>query len=70
MAISQATLGYPAAAVESAFQAALGLAPGNGWIARSYQAFRESLRPSEIGWKREVEKIVRALGERRIHLAV
>lgn len=64
MAISQATLGYPAPAVESAFQAALRLAPGDDRIARNSQAFRESRRPDEIGWDRGDEQLVRAIGER------
>jgi tetratricopeptide (TPR) repeat protein len=69
MAISQATLGYSAQAVDSAFQGALRLAPDNDRIARNYQAFRESLGPSEIGWEKEDEQVVRAFGERRMRLA-
>jgi tetratricopeptide (TPR) repeat protein len=69
MAISQASLGYPAPAVESVFQAAQGLAPDNGRIARNYRAFRESLGPLDIGWEKGSEQEVRIFGERRMRLA-
>lgn len=55
MAISQASLRYPAQVVESVFQAARGLAPDNERIARNHQAFRESQSPSEVGWEKGSE---------------
>ncbi len=64
MAISQASLGYPAQAVESVFQAAQRLAPSDAHIARNYQAFRESLSPGDIGWEKRSEQDVRIFGER------
>lgn len=69
MAISQASLGYPAQAVESVFLAACGLAPDNKRIASNYLAFRESLRPMDIVWEKGSEQEVRTLGERRLRPA-
>jgi hypothetical protein len=69
MAIGQASLGYPAQVVESVFQAAQGLAPDNDRIARNYRAFRESLRPSDVGWEKGSEQELRVFGERRMRLA-
>ncbi len=69
MAISQASLGYPAQAVESVFRAAQGLAPDNERIARNYRAFQESLRPPDVGWEKGSEQEVRIFGERRMRLA-